>query len=189
MARIRPVDESSAPPASQELAAAHVATGSRMTNMKWTLAHSPVALDALLAAGPMPPGPAVRIARQIASAVDALEEAGAAPPPLVPERIWVDESGNAYLDGLDGHIGLTMPAASSSAALARLLGEMTTRVTEPLQTVVTRALDGAYLSAGQLANELRRIETVAAERRRVTALTVVAMATLALAIVLIVVVG
>ena len=26
----------------QELAAAHVATGSRMTNMKWTLAHSPV---------------------------------------------------------------------------------------------------------------------------------------------------
>src|SRR3954451_18253138 len=48
MARISPVDESSAPPASQDLAAAHVATGSRMTNMKWTLAHSPVALDALL---------------------------------------------------------------------------------------------------------------------------------------------
>jgi hypothetical protein len=48
MARISPVDESSAPPASQEKAAAHVATGSRMTNMKWTLAHSPVALDALL---------------------------------------------------------------------------------------------------------------------------------------------
>src|SRR3954470_11167012 len=48
MARIPPVEESSAPPAAQELAAAHVATGSRMTNMKWTLAHSPVALDALL---------------------------------------------------------------------------------------------------------------------------------------------
>ena len=48
MARIPPVDETSAPPASQELAAAHVATGGRMTNMKWTLAHSPVALDALL---------------------------------------------------------------------------------------------------------------------------------------------
>ena len=48
MARIPPVDESSAPPAAQELAAAHVATGSRMTNMKWTLAHSPTALDALL---------------------------------------------------------------------------------------------------------------------------------------------
>jgi hypothetical protein len=48
MARIEPVDESSAPPASQELAAAHAATGGRMTNMKWTLAHSPVALDALL---------------------------------------------------------------------------------------------------------------------------------------------
>src|ERR1700712_1074042 len=48
MARIPPVDESSAPPASNEIAAAHVASGSRMTNMKWTLAHSPVALDALL---------------------------------------------------------------------------------------------------------------------------------------------
>jgi hypothetical protein len=48
MARIEPVDESSAPPASRELAAAHAATGGRMTNMKWTLAHSPVALDALL---------------------------------------------------------------------------------------------------------------------------------------------
>jgi len=48
MARIEPVDETSAPPASRELAAAHAATGGRMTNMKWTLAHSPVALDALL---------------------------------------------------------------------------------------------------------------------------------------------
>ena len=49
MARIPPVDESSAAPASRRtLAAAHVATGRRMTNMKWTLAHSPVALDALL---------------------------------------------------------------------------------------------------------------------------------------------
>ncbi|RKQ91035.1 hypothetical protein C8N24_0851 [Solirubrobacter pauli] len=48
MARISPVDETSAPPESVELAAAHAATGGRMTNMKWTLAHSPVALDALL---------------------------------------------------------------------------------------------------------------------------------------------
>jgi len=48
MPRIPPVDETSAPPAARELAAAHAATGGRMTNMKWTLAHSPVALDALL---------------------------------------------------------------------------------------------------------------------------------------------
>jgi hypothetical protein len=48
MARIPPVDETSAPPTSRELAAAHAATGGRMTNMKWTLAHAPVALDALL---------------------------------------------------------------------------------------------------------------------------------------------
>jgi len=33
MARIPPVDESSAPPASRELAAAHLASGSRMTNI------------------------------------------------------------------------------------------------------------------------------------------------------------
>src|SRR4051812_26422073 len=48
MARIPPVDETSAPPDSRKLAAAHAATGGRMTNMKWTLARSPVALDALL---------------------------------------------------------------------------------------------------------------------------------------------
>jgi len=48
MARIPPVDEALAPDASRELAAAHLASGGRMTNMKWTLAHSPVALDALL---------------------------------------------------------------------------------------------------------------------------------------------
>ena len=48
MARIPPVDETSAPPASRALAAAHEAAGGRMTNMKRTLAHSPAALDALL---------------------------------------------------------------------------------------------------------------------------------------------
>jgi hypothetical protein len=48
MPRIRPFDESTAPAASRELAAAHAATGGRMTNMKWTLAHAPVALDAML---------------------------------------------------------------------------------------------------------------------------------------------
>ncbi len=48
MPRITPLDEGSAPPPAQELAAAHVGTGSRMTNMKWTLAHAPTALAALL---------------------------------------------------------------------------------------------------------------------------------------------
>ncbi len=48
MPRIRPFDESTAPAAARGLAAAHAATGGRMTNMKWTLAHAPVALDALL---------------------------------------------------------------------------------------------------------------------------------------------
>src|ERR1044072_3808848 len=53
MARITPVDESSAPPPSQDIAAAHLASGTRMTNMKRTLAHSPVALDPLLAGSPL----------------------------------------------------------------------------------------------------------------------------------------
>ena len=48
MPRISPFDERSAPQPSRELAAAHAATGGRMTNMKWTLAHAPTALDALL---------------------------------------------------------------------------------------------------------------------------------------------
>ena len=52
--------------------------------------------------------------------------------------------------------------------------------------VITRALEGAYLSAGQLADELRRVETAAARRRRDTALTILACATLLLVIVLLV---
>src|ERR1700742_2658558 len=49
MARIAPLSEATAPPESRSIAAAH----GRMTNMKWTLAHSPVALDALLSWYPL----------------------------------------------------------------------------------------------------------------------------------------
>jgi alkylhydroperoxidase family enzyme len=48
MAWIPPLTEPEAPEGSRSLAAAHAATGGRMTNMKWTLAHSPAALEALL---------------------------------------------------------------------------------------------------------------------------------------------
>ena len=48
MSRITPLDEEHAPAESRELAAAHLAAGGRMTNMKWTLARAPAALDALL---------------------------------------------------------------------------------------------------------------------------------------------
>jgi alkylhydroperoxidase family enzyme len=48
MAWIPPLTETAAPEGSRSLAAAHAATGCRMTNMKWTLAHSPAALEALL---------------------------------------------------------------------------------------------------------------------------------------------
>ena len=48
MSRITPLEEPAAPEASRELAAAHLAAGGRMTNMKWTLARAPAALEALL---------------------------------------------------------------------------------------------------------------------------------------------
>jgi hypothetical protein len=140
-------------------------------------------LDELLEEGAIGSAPAVKIARQVASAVDALEEAGAEPPPLIAERIWVDEAGDAHLDGLDARIGLSAvgPNASSSAALARLVGEMTPHVPGTLRTVLNRALDGAYLSAGQLAEDLGRVERGAADRRRRIALAIVAVTILVLA--------
>jgi alkylhydroperoxidase family enzyme len=48
MPRIAPIAQEDAPDAAQEIAAAHLASGSRMTNMKWTAAHSPEALRMLL---------------------------------------------------------------------------------------------------------------------------------------------
>ena len=96
--------------------------------------------------------------RQIATAVDALEEAGAEPPPLILERVWVDEAG-VHLDGLDACAGVALVgAASTSAALAELLQELVPRVGGPLGQVITRARDGAYLSAGQFARELGEVK-------------------------------
>jgi hypothetical protein len=141
-------------------------------------------LDIVLAESRFDAAPAVRIARQVASAVDALEEAGAEPPPLTPERIWIDAAGDAHLDGLDGRIGLALPAASSSASLARLIGQLTPEPPAALDTVIARALDGAYLSAGQLADELGLLQVRAAARRRLIALWVVALATLVLVAIL-----
>ena len=45
---IPPLDADDAPEASRTAADAHAATGGRMTNMKWTLAHDPAAMRALL---------------------------------------------------------------------------------------------------------------------------------------------
>jgi hypothetical protein len=143
-------------------------------------------LDALMAEGPLGAKPAVRIVRQVASAVDALEGAGAEPPPLTPERIWVDDGGDAHLDGFDAHgaIGIVQRAPSSSAALAGLICDMTADVSAPLRAVLTRALDGAYLSAGQLAAALGEVEAGAARRRRDAAVVVAVLATLIIAVVL-----
>ncbi len=41
MPLITPLDDSTAPEGSRASADAHAATGGRMTNMKWTLAHAP----------------------------------------------------------------------------------------------------------------------------------------------------
>ena len=62
---------------------------------------------------------------------------------------------------------------------------MTPRVPAPLCAVVTRARDGAYLSAGQLAGDLRKAEARSAARRRELATTVALIATvIAMAILL-----
>ena len=131
-------------------------------------------LDEVLAHGPLRPARATRIARQVASAIDALEEAGAESPPLTPERIWVDGAGDAHLDGLDARIGLltSPPAASSSAALARMVSDMTARVPRRLNLALERAHDGAYLAAGQFAADLRTVEALTERRRRETAIAV-----------------
>ena len=99
---------------------------------------------------------AVEIVRQVATAVDALEEAGAEAPPISAQRIWVDQNG-AHFDGLDARTGVVR-AASSSAALAELLGELVPRASAPLAAVMTRARDGAYLTAGQFARELGHVK-------------------------------
>lgn len=126
-------------------------------------------LDELLAGGRLGAARAVRIARQVASAVDALEVAGAEPPPLTAERIWVDGAGDAHLDGLDARTGLASPAPSSSAAVAWLVADMAGGVPRRVEAVLTRACDGAYLSASQFAGDLRAAEADAARRRRARA--------------------
>jgi hypothetical protein len=143
-------------------------------------------LDTLL---PLAPEPATRIARQLASAVEALERAGAEVPSLTPERVWVSVD-HAYLDALEGRRTVARPA-SSSAAVAGLLDELMPRGTAPppLREVVSRALDGAYFSVGQLADALRGFETstaARARRRRAIALAVAVLATLLLVAILLV---
>jgi hypothetical protein len=141
-------------------------------------------LDQLVADRKLASATAIRIVRQVAGAVDALEEAGAEPPPLTAERIWVDRD-NAFLDGLYASGGIAVPGrgASSSAALARLLEQLTANVSRALRPILTRATDGAYLSAGQLENELRKLERAGAQRRRLAAIAVMVIATLALAVI------
>jgi len=137
-------------------------------------------LDALLeeCGGSLGAASALRITRQLASAVDALEEAGAEPPPLALDRVWVDEHGHASLDGLDAHAGPPVP--SSAASLAHLLTLLTRRLPPSAVTVVERARDGAYLSTGQLEDELRRVQAGGLRRRRAVAIAVLALATVVL---------
>jgi hypothetical protein len=123
----------------------------------------------------------------VASAVEALEDAGAEPPPLTGERIWVDGAGDAHLDALDAPGAIALPrAASSAAAVARLIADMTPHVPAALQDVLTVALDGAYLSPGQLAAALRRYEAGAAGRRRHIAIALAIVATLVIAAIVLV---
>jgi hypothetical protein len=143
-------------------------------------------LDHVLGRGPLEAAGATRLTRQIASAVDALETAGAEVPALSPERIWID-AGGAQLDALDAGVTLTLARpASSSADLAGLLSLMVGVPPPELAGIVHRALDGAYLSAGQLAAALAEVEhRTRREHRRRAALLVAVLATVALIVVLI----
>ena len=115
-------------------------------------------LDHVLSRGPLEPDGATRLVRQLASAVDALETAGAEVPALTPERIWID-AGGAQLDGLEAGSALDLERTpSSSAALAGLLCVMVGAPPRELVEIVGRAQDGAYLSAGQLAAALAAVE-------------------------------
>ena len=118
-------------------------------------------LDEVLHDGPLAPARATRLAGQVASAVEALEGAGAELPPLTPERVWVSAD-NAYLDPLDGRSLLARRdrPPSSAAAVADLLDTMVKReaAPAPLCEIVSRALDGAYFSVAQITDALRRLD-------------------------------
>jgi hypothetical protein len=130
-------------------------------------------LDQLLTGGTIRTAAAARIARQVASALEALEDAGAEPPPLTLDRVWMDPAG-AHLDALE--VGTpALQAPSSAAAVASMVRTMTGREQAPraLDEVLTRALDGAYLSAGQLARALGAVEAQRARLRRAALLVAV----------------
>ncbi len=143
-------------------------------------------LDEVLHDGPLAPALATRLAGQVASAVEALEGAGAELPPLTPERVWVSAD-TAYLDPLDGRSLLARRdrPPSAAAAVADLLDTMVKREASPapLCEIVSRALDGAYFSVAQITDALRLLdagEKDRARRRRQAALAVAIIATLLL---------
>jgi hypothetical protein len=147
-------------------------------------------LDAVLQEGPMPPSRATRIAAQVASAVEALEGAGAELPPLTPERVWI-EAERAYLDPLDGRSLLARSdrPPSSPAAVAGLLETMVSSEPSPLREIVARARDGAYFSVAQVTDALRGLEACSLDsvrRRRRVALLVAAVATVLLVVLIVV---
>src|SRR3954449_5295858 len=160
-------------------------------------------LDAVLGDGPLGPEQATRIAPQVASAVEALEGAGAELPPITPERVWVS-AGNAYLDPLDGRSLLnrtdrppssarTLPTRTarpppSPAAVAYLLDTMVKRdnAPAPLCEVLSRALDGAYFSVAQITDALRRLEAGSADRARRRRRAAIALAVAATVVLLVI---
>jgi hypothetical protein len=141
-------------------------------------------LDVLLGDGPLAPGQATRIAGQVASAVEALQTAGAELPPLTPERVWISAE-NAFLDPLDGRSLLARSdrPPSAAAALGRLLEAISPPSDGGLRAIVQRANDGVYFSVGQVSDALRELEEGAVgrnRRRRWVAIAVAVLATLAL---------
>jgi hypothetical protein len=65
-----------------------------------------------------------------------------------------------------------------------MVSDMTERVPARLNATLERARDGAYLSVGQFAEELRGVEAGAKRRRRELAIAVAVLVTLLLAAIL-----
>jgi len=106
------------------------------------------------------PADPLELIRELASALDALEETGTAPPPLTRTGVWLDEHGDAFIAPAAG----PQPGESTAAALARLLEEI--GAPKGAEPVLSRARDGAYFSAGQFVGDLDDALAGSRPRRR-----------------------
>ena len=146
-------------------------------------------LDELIADGPIGAGPAVRIVRQVASAVDALEDAGAEPPPLTPN------GSGSTVPATRTSTGSTRAARAASRPRPRprrrwRAGRRDDRPRPGALGTSSRARSKALTCRpGSSRRRWRPVEAGAERRRRITVVAVALAAALVVAAVLIVLVA